>query len=157
MPLCEGATPVFDQLVAELAAGDAEFELEDALARLGQRRPPRNDPRSRAPRADPRTKPRADPRAGAPRDDPRTGATGACAEPDPIDEPRRQGACVQDREGFRWMRGRRLWTCSERNGSERVTWSTLGRRYGPLSVNALTDAAEDGYRARRGWPALHDR
>lgn len=57
-----------------------------------------------------------------------------------MDEPKRMGAVVEDRDGDQWRRGRTVWTCLAAVDGRRVRqvvripWSRLVEEYGPVMV-----------------------
>ena len=57
-----------------------------------------------------------------------------------MDEPKRRGAKVRDREGDVWKRGNTRWSCETPVDGIRVTrvgrlpWYALARQYGPLTL-----------------------
>lgn len=55
-----------------------------------------------------------------------------------MDEPRRRGEYLRDRDGFLWTRGTRLWVSYARQEG-RLPWSILVDRFGPMTVDAETE------------------
>lgn len=67
-----------------------------------------------------------------------------------IEEPTRMYAAVRDRDGDVWQRRLHWWYCVS-VGRGKLTWDSLVRRHGPVSIDAGTDRAENRRRATRGW------